>query len=220
MHKSFSACPLSSIYNSIYGTSSSFDNKVYEILKNGGSGGGGGEEEEEEEEDIPDPSPDVDFDDVFPIGAVVICKSSECPFSPGTWQLTGLYGIATLNSLHTISFNKDHAICNTIIDASGSTQWSINFNDSFGDCTIKYLLGPSYRSPQSSSSADAYNRFYDDKNGWYAIINGSQLTVKGAGLADRTRKYELSVLIQMNSFDQVVKTFEHYDISYEFTRTA
>lgn len=204
---------------------STFDNKVYEILKGGGGPGpdpSPEEEEEEEEEDIPDPSPEVDFDNVYPVNSIISSRSSQCPFTEGTWKLIGLFGIGSSGN-HKITFERDHAIWYSVIDAAGSTQWTINFNDYFGDCTIKSILGPSYKSPQNEQSpnTDVYNRFYDDKNGWYVVKNSdSQITVKGAGLADRTRKYELTVLIQLNNFDQTIKTFAANDISYQFLRTA
>ena len=181
---------------------STFDDKVYDIPG-------------------PDPDPDIEFDDVYPVGTIITTKTQTYRLTQGTWQLTGMYGVGSTSSIPYITFEKDHVLCH-MIDAAGSTQFKINFNDTFGDCTVKYFLGPSYRSPQNASSPgeNVYSRFYDDKGGWYTIIDSSSITVKGAGLADRTRKFDLTVLVQLNTFDQALQTFSHNDISYEFLRTA
>ena len=184
---------------------STFDDKVYDIP-----------------DPDPDPDPDIEFDDVYPVGTIITTKTQTYRLTQGTWQLTGMYGVGSTSSIPYITFDKDHVLCHMMIDAAGSTQFKINFNDTFGDCTVKYFLGPSYRSPQNASSPgeNVYSRFYDDKGGWYAIIDSSSITVKGAGLADRTRKFDLTVLVQLNTFDQALQTFSHNDISYEFLRTA
>ena len=61
--------------------SSSFDNKVYELIKT-----------EEEKEPLT-------FDDIYPVGSIVRNSIKEPTFKNGTWVMTGVYGVKMVKNL-------------------------------------------------------------------------------------------------------------------------
>lgn len=186
----------------------SFDNKVYDILKSS-------------KNVVSSNLSTVKFDQTYPIGSIVMSNKTEVPIKQGTWTMTGIYGVAYHEWSMPMIFNKDHVLIHMLMDASGQSEFRMGFNAWFADCNPKAIEGQSYTSPKSAVDPHIYYNFYDDKGGWKAWFpDSSHMTVTGPGISDKTRKYELTVLIKLNDFTNVARIFQDDGLTFEFTRTA
>ena len=189
---------------------SSFDNKVYDIIKSG------------KNNDIPNVSKPR-FNDVYPVGSVFFSNSTTCPLTYGTWKLSGIYGVHKPDPNYDIVFNKDYVIFHLVMDAGGSKDWEIAFNVYFNsDVNIKTIIGQTYTSPQSGLDPNTYYNFYDDKGGWYCYLpNTTHLKFHGEGLGITSRRYECSVMLKVNDLSYYLNAHKITTdkLTFEFTRT-
>ena len=91
-----------------------FDNKVYEYIKEGGGGS----------------SESLSFDDVYPVGSIVRI-STKTPPSQGTWEFTGVYGnvydddTSSQVILNTFHFKGKSAIVISRWITNCGTSWAV-----------------------------------------------------------------------------------------------
>ena len=135
---------------------STFDDKVYEFIKDASGGGGS-------------------FDTVYPVGSCVSCNSINIPFTQGKWTLVGMRGLyeeeqeynAGIKHSFTLVMNHNSVIAHIRITAPNQVNTSINWKKFFPQgYSIQALLGPSYSTTHSEiGDIVAYN-FTDDKGAW------------------------------------------------------
>ena len=187
--------------------STTFDEKVYDIIKSG-------------KNTVSNEVTTIKFNQAYPIGSTVMSNTAEVPIKLGTWKLSGIYGVCYHEWSHPTIFNKDYVLMHLFIDAGGQQDFKMGFNAYFADSTIKALIGQSYTSPKSGQDPNIYYNFYDDKGGWYAVCtDASHMTIHGSGLADTSRRYEVTVLIKINDLVNTAQTFKDEGLTFEFTRT-
>ena len=195
---------------------SSFDDKVYEFIKDASGGGGGGG--------------DTTFDTIYPVGSTVTSQTTEVPFTTGRWQLTGMEGIyeeeqdfnAGIKHFFTLVMNNKYVIAHTRITAPSQVNTSINWEKFFPQgYRIVGLIGPSYSTTHSEiDNVFAYN-FTDDKGAWTIHTdpnNPNQLLIYTVN--DPAAKYwDFTTLLipNLNNFTPPSEFEGH--VLYQFIRT-
>ena len=192
-----------------------FDNKVYDIIKDGGDPSPGPD---------PGPDPEIGFDDVYPVGSTYTSKSFTIPLKQGTWQLVGVYGFAQ-NNIQGVDydyiFNKQSVmiIMHSEYSKEGYANWTCDFSSALGSYTIEAIIGQGFQ-------ADGTFKFYDDYietrniGGWTGQYKDTnKFYISSTGGIVNGRNYELTFLIKLSDLNTVVSSFATFPLSYEFERT-
>ena len=181
-----------------------FDNKVYEYIKEGGGGS----------------SESLSFDDVYPVGSIVR-MSTKTPPSQGTWEFTGVYGnvydddTSSQVILNTFHFKGKSAIVISrwITSHSGGTD----FNDHFGqnNYEIKSVLGMHGASNESNGTIYyAYDK--DGKVFRVRISNDQNIFLEFDTSKGAVTDYTISSVIKITDINQVPL---QDGLSFEYKRT-
>ena len=190
---------------------STFDDKVYSIIKT--SGGLKGEQLTR-----------YVNDEMFPVGSKIRDTSPNIQFSQGKWVLTGVYGTkevilkesATQPFPVTFYFECDGSCVRATIKdlyPIGYKSVTLDFGTYLGSCKIKQMVG------QAFNVSNVYKLWDNDKGQIEVTINGTTATISGESL-NTNRMHEMTFLCNIVAFDTILDTFKNDNMTWEYMRQA
>ena len=180
---------------------SSFDDKVFDYIKNGGSGGS---------------SSDV----TFPVGMRIRLGNGVSVPSTGTWELVGIYGQYSYTEsdiVHNVDFLGksiiDSVKTNDAISSASSSNW--HYTSILG--SNNYTITTTFGSYQNDLSNSLYNLNatipYNDSTTYFIHNTDTQVTFAGLDKG-------IACQVRVSITDPSKVSVSDENLSYEYRRTA